>query len=81
MTTAIKFETGNVYEMRFITDSELKAEFICTKLTKTMATFERYGNPSDSITKKIKTNPEGIEYVVTDSYSLAPVIKANRITR
>ena len=76
----VKFEIGNIYEMRFITDSELKPQFICTKLTKTQATFERFMNPNDRITKKIKVY-DNVEYIVTDSYSLAPVIKANRIVR
>lgn len=76
----VKFEIGNVYEMRFITDSELKPQFICTKLTKSQATFERFMNSNDRITKKIKIY-DNIEYIVTDNYSLAPVIKADRIVK
>ena len=31
MENVTKFEAGNVYEMRFIGDSDLRPEFICTK--------------------------------------------------
>lgn len=75
--TTVKFETGNIYEMRFITDSDLKPKFICTKRTDKTVTFERFKG-TEKITKKIRVH-ENIEYVVTDNYSLAPVIKASRI--
>lgn len=73
-----KFEIGNVYAMSFITDSELKPSFICVGLTKTQATFERFGNPTDRITKKVKTF-NGVDYIVNGSYSMAPVIKADKV--
>lgn len=76
--TTTKFEIGNIYEMRFITDSDLSVKYICVKRTEKTVKFERFGNPSDSISKKVKVyNNE--EYVVTENYSLAPCIKASRI--
>ena len=72
-----KFETGNIYEMRFITDSDLKPKFICVKRTNKTATFERL-NCKESITRRIKIW-EGVEYVVDGNYSMAPSIKASRI--
>jgi hypothetical protein len=73
-----RFETGNIYEMRFINDSDLSAKFICVKRTAKTVTFERYMNPSDSISKKIKVyNNE--EYIVAGNYSMAPCIKASRV--
>lgn len=77
MTTA-KFEIGNVYEMRFITDSDLRPKFICTKLTATTATFERFGTPSDKFTKKVKSY-NGVEFVNAGNYSMAPSIHADKV--
>jgi hypothetical protein len=73
-----KFEAGNIYEMRFITDSDLAVKYICVKRTEKTVTFERFMNSSDTISKKVKVyNNE--EYVVTGNYSMAPSIKASRI--
>ena len=73
-----KFEIGNIYEMRFITDADLSVKYICVKRTEKTVKFERFGNPTDAISKKVKVyNNE--EYVVTENYSMAPCIKASRI--
>jgi hypothetical protein len=78
--TTTKFETGNIYEMRFITDSDLSVKYICVKRTEKTVTFERFMNPSDTISKKVKVyNNE--EYIVTGNYSMAPSIKASRIVK
>jgi len=75
----IKFEKGNIYQMKFIGDSELKPEFICTKVTPKTATFERFGSKNpESITRKIKTY-NGVEYILDGSYSMAPSIKADKV--
>ena len=76
--TLIKFEAGNIYQMNFIGDSELKPQFICVKTTAKTATFERFQNPSDVITRKIKTW-NGVEYIVDGTYSMAPSIHADKI--
>jgi hypothetical protein len=73
-----KFEAGNVYEMRFVTDSNLRTEFICTKRTEKTVTFETFRSAKEKITRKVKTY-EGVEYVLDGNYSMAPCIKADRI--
>lgn len=78
MTTVNQFETGNIYEMRFIGDSELRVKFICVKRTATKVTFDRFQNPGDSITRKIKVW-DGSEYILDGSYSMAPSIKATNL--
>jgi hypothetical protein len=78
MNAVTKFETGNIYQMNFIGDSELKVNYICTKITKTSATFEKFMNPEIKITKKIRIS-DSVEYILTDSYSFAPIIRASRI--
>ncbi len=76
--TTTKFEAGNIYEMRFITDADLAVKYICVKRTEKTVTFERFMNSSDTISKKVKVyNNE--EYVVTGNYSMAPCIKSSRI--
>jgi hypothetical protein len=72
-----KFETGNIYEMRFITDSELKPKFICIKRTDKTITFQRFKG-EEIITKKIRIH-DNEEYILAGSYSMAPVIKASRL--
>lgn len=72
-----KFEKGNIYEMRFIGDSDLRPHFICTKRTAKMATFESLFT-NEKFTKKIKIW-DGSEYVLRGSYSMAPSIKASKI--
>ena len=75
---ATQFETGNVYEMRFITDSDLRTEFICTKRTEKSVTFETFKTAHETITRKIKIY-DGVEYVLHGNYSMAPCIKADRV--
>ena len=72
-----KFETGNIYEMRFIGDSELRPEYICVKRTAKTVTFEEFGRTT-SITRRIKTYND-VEYIVDGNYSMAPSIKADKI--
>ena len=76
--TLIKFEEGNIYQMNFIGDSELKPQFICVKTTAKTATFERFMHPTDKITRKIKTY-SGVEYIREGNYSMAPSIHADKI--
>jgi hypothetical protein len=78
MNTLIAFETGNIYQMNFIGDSELKPQYICVKTTGKTATFERFRNPSDKITRKIKVW-DNVEYIVDGSYSMAPSIYADKV--
>ena len=77
MTTVAKFEEGNIYQMGFIGDSELKVKFICTKITAKTATFERFQG-TEKFTKKIN-NYSGVEYVRYGSYSMAPTIYSDKI--
>jgi hypothetical protein len=72
-----KFEVGNIYEMRFIGDSDLKPKFICVKRTAKTATFERY-QAKETLTRRIK-NYNGNEYVLEGSYSMAPSINSKNI--
>jgi hypothetical protein len=78
MTTIKTFEAGNIYEMRFIGDSDLRPKFICVKRTATTVTFERFQNPKESIKRKIKVY-DNAEFIVDGNYSFAPVISADRI--
>jgi len=80
MNTITTFETGNVYQMTFIGDSDLRPEFICVKRTAKNATFERFTNPSEKITRRIKVW-NGSEYVLEASYSMAPTIKATNLVK
>lgn len=76
-TTTTQFETGNVYEMTFIGDSNLRPEFICVKRTPKTVTFERFKG-TESMTRKIKVY-DNCEYILDGSYSMAPRIKADKI--
>jgi hypothetical protein len=78
MTAITTFEAGNIYEMRFIGDSDLRVKYICVKRTAKNATFERFQNPGDGITRRIKVW-DGSEYVLDGSYSMAPSIKATNL--
>jgi hypothetical protein len=80
MNTITTFETGNIYQMTFIGDSDLRPEFICVKRTDKSATFERFQNPSEKITRRIKVW-DGSEYVLEASYSMAPCIKASNLVK
>lgn len=74
-----KFEEGNIYEMHFIGDSQLKPQFICVKRTEKMVTLERFKSPEDSITRRIKIDSDGFEYILEGSYSMAPSINCKRV--
>jgi hypothetical protein len=76
----VKFETGNVYEMSFIGDSNLRPQYICVKRTDKSVTFEKFPTASEVITRKIKVW-DNTEYILEGSYSMAPSIKASRIVR
>lgn len=76
MTT--KFETGNIYRMTFIGDSNLKADFICVNRTEKTVTFERFKNSKEVLKRKIN-NYNGVEFIKEGNYSMAPTIYANKI--
>ena len=78
MTATVKFETGNIYQMRFIGDSDLKPSFICIARTDKMATFERL-NKTEQVKRKIKIDGSGVEYIVDGSYSMAPSISSDKV--
>ena len=71
-----KFEVGQVYQMRFITDCDLRPKFKCTKITPKRATFERVESPRETITRGIKVW-RGVQYVREGNYSMAPIIDAS----
>lgn len=75
-----KFEVGNVYEMGFICDANLKPHYICVKVTAKTATFEMFKSEVnlDRFTAKIR-NYEGLEYVRANSYSMSPTIYATNL--
>lgn len=77
MTTTTQFETGNVYEMTFIGDSNLRPQWICTKRTAKTVTFERFKG-TESMTRRIKIW-DNVEYILDGTYSMAPQIKAIRL--
>jgi len=73
MTTS-KFELNKTYTMRFIGDSDLLVKFVCIARTATMVTLK---GERETIKRKIKLY-NGIEYVVTENYSMAPAIYSNK---
>lgn len=75
--TTHTFETGKIYTMSFIGDSDLKPEFKCIKRTAKTATFEAVKG-SETLTRRIKEHG-GSEYILQGTYSMAPCIKASRI--
>jgi hypothetical protein len=75
-----QFEVGNVYEMRFIGDSELKPWFICVKRTATTVSFEEFKKQNgEKITRKIKASFDGHEMIFDGNYSMAPSIKSDKV--
>jgi len=78
MSDLVKFKEGNIYEMRFVTDSDLKVPYICVKRTEKTIYLERFKEPSDKLTRRVKTY-NGEEFVVAGSYSMAPSIYASRV--
>ncbi len=73
-----KFEAWNIYEMRYIGDADLKTQWICVKRTAKTVTFERFQS-TEKITKRIKFDHDGGEYILKGTYSMAPSIYAKRI--
>lgn len=79
MKKLIKFEEGNIYEMSFIGDSDLRPQWICIKRTAKTVTLERF-QKTESITRRIKTSfYDGVEYILEGSYSMSPSIYANKV--
>ncbi|CAB4152695.1 hypothetical protein UFOVP611_26 [uncultured Caudovirales phage] len=78
MTAITKFEAGNIYEMRFIGDSDLRVKYICVKRTAKSVTFERFQNPADVLRRGIKVW-DGSEFVTEGCYSMAPSINAKHL--
>lgn len=74
---AKKFEEGNIYQMTFIGDADLKVPYICTKRTPKMVTLEKFKG-TEVLKKKINVY-QGVEYVRAGSYSMAPSIYADKI--
>ena len=75
--TTTQFETGNVYEMTFIGDSNLRPQWICIKRTDKTVTFERFKG-TESMTRRIKIW-DNVEYILDGTYSMAPQITATRL--
>ena len=73
-----EFEIGLTYQMRYIGDRELVTLWVCNKRTALYATFT---NPKtgESIRRKINYDRQyNYEYVNLDTYSMAPVIRADK---
>lgn len=77
-TTNYKFETGNIYEMNFIGDSQLKPQYICIKRTKSTVTFSCVKS-DETFTRRIKIDRHNNEYILDGSYSMAPSIRSSRV--
>ena len=73
----LKFETGNIYQMKFIGDSNLLVKYVCLSRTAKKATFGKVG--SDEIISRMVKVYNNVEYVLEGNYSMAPVIKADVI--
>ncbi len=73
MTTQ-KFNIGKIYEMRFITDSNLTVKFVCVKRTEKSATFQSV-DKKEVLNRRIKVW-DNCEYILEGNYSMAPSIKA-----
>jgi hypothetical protein len=72
-----KFDINNIYEMKFIGDSDLRPQWICIKRTLKTVTMQRFQG-SEKITRRIKQY-NGCEYILEGSYSMAPSIYAKNI--
>jgi hypothetical protein len=73
------FTPGTTYEMRFIGDSQLRPHFTCIATTGKTATFK--GSRGEVIKRKIRTDSEGVQYVVEGNYSMAPSISASHVVK
>ena len=76
--TNTKFEAGNIYEMNFIGDSQLKPKYICVKRTKATATLSCL-TTKENITRRIKIDHNNNEYILDGSYSMSPSIRSNKV--
>ena len=77
MTTA-QFQKGNIYAKCSIVDSQCKSPYICIKRTDKTVTFEKYQQPGQKYTFRIKEYGSS-EYILFGSYSMAPAIYADKI--
>ena len=75
--TFTKFQRGNIYEMRFIGDSELRVPYICVKRTAKTVILQGLDN-KETLKKKINIF-DGVEYIKAGTYSKAPTIYADRV--
>ena len=73
----VKFEVGKTYYYRFIGDSDLVVKCKVTKRTAKTITFVDI-DENKTYTKRIRES-FGIECVSIASYSMAPVLFADRI--
>jgi len=72
------FEAGDIYEMTFVTDHQLRPHFLCTKRTAKTAWFKAIDR-NETLRRRIKTDTEGNEYIVEGGYSMAPTINSKRV--
>jgi hypothetical protein len=70
----LKFIPGKNYQMKFITDSDLKVPFVCVARTEKTVHLENKKS-GEIIKRKVKVY-DNTEYVLAGSYSMAPSIKA-----
>ena len=76
-TETVKFEAGKTYYYRYIGDSDLVVKCKVTKRTEKTITFiDR--DESKTYTKRIRES-FGVECVSIASYSMAPVLFADRL--
>ena len=73
----VKFEAGNTYYYRFIGDSDLVVKCKVTKRTAKTITYVEL-DENKTYTKRIRES-FGVECVSIASYSMAPVLFADRI--
>ena len=73
----VKFEVGKIYYYRFIGDSDLTVKCKITKRTAKTITFIDL-DEDKTYTKRIRES-FGVEFVSIASYSMAPVLFADRL--
>jgi len=75
----IRFEVGNIYELRFVGDHNVRPQYICTKRTALSVSFEEFNSPhAPKLTKRFKIH-NGHEYITAGNYSMAPIIRADKV--
>lgn len=74
---AKKFEVGDIYQMTFIGDADLKVPYICVKRTAKTVVLEKYKG-KEVLNKRINIY-NGVEYVKCGNYSMAPTIHADKV--